>query len=211
MISGEVIKYTGRNGGSFDLLRLVNDIPYKDVLRNIHTVYKSLSYSGFLTTLSVLGAGAMEVLPGLLVQVTDKEITEFDTMELSKHYGSKFVQHIANSYNFIDVLNGMGVYFSSAIVQMLLNQTRLFVETTVDAIDSKQNTFVTTEMVLYKMFSFTVKNYKNYSYEFLEKKKDDIQLSVTKYFQSLNPKPSDENANKRSCNVCGGYYFLSKI
>ncbi|KAI8123444.1 hypothetical protein CVS40_5846 [Lucilia cuprina] len=208
LLSGEVIKYAGQNAGNFDLMRLVNDIPYKDVLCNIHTIYTNLTKTGFLATLSVLGAGIMEVIPGLFVQVANKEITELNFLELTNHYGSKFVQHIANSNNLIDILNGMGVYFSASVVQFLLNQTRSFIETTVDEIDAQQNTFLTTEMILYKMFSFLVKNYKNYTYEFLDTKRDDIILGVAKYFKSLNPKPIDENLNKYNCGICGGYYYV---
>ncbi|XP_037826805.1 uncharacterized protein LOC119614767 [Lucilia sericata] len=211
LLSGEVIKHVGQNAGNFDLMRLVNDIPYKDVLYNIHTIYTNLTKSGFLATLSVLGAGIMEVIPGLLVHVVNKEITELNFLELTKHYGSKFVQHIANSNNLIDILNGMGVYFSATVVQFLLNQTRSFIETTVEEIDVQQNTFLTTEMILYKMFSFLIKNYKNYTYEFLDTKRDDILLGVAKYFESLNPKPIDENLNKYNCGICGGYYYVVDI
>ncbi|XP_065361813.1 uncharacterized protein LOC135955390 [Calliphora vicina] len=211
LLSGEVIKQAGQNAGNFDLLRLVNDIPYKEVLCNIHKIYTNLTQSGFLATLSVLGAGTMEVVPGLLVQVVNKEISEFNLAELSKHYGLKFVQHISNSNNLLDVLNGMGVYFSATVVQFLLNQTRSFIETTVDAIDSQQSTFITTEMILYKMFSYTIKNYKNHTYEFLDMKRNDIMLGVTNFFKSLNPKPTTENANKYNCGICGGYYYLVDI
>ncbi|KAM7355381.1 uncharacterized protein ACRADG_001460 isoform 2-T2 [Cochliomyia hominivorax] len=211
LVSGEVIKRAGQNAGSFDLLRLINDIPYKDILCNLHTIYTNLTPTGFLSTIAVLGAGVLEVIPGLRLHVVDKEIIEFDLIELTKYYGTKFVQHIGNSNNFIDVLNGMGVYFSATVVQFLLNQTRSFIETTVEAIDSQQNCFITTEMVLYKIFSFSIKNYKNYTYEFLDKKRDDIILGVTKYFKSLNPiSIDDENVMKYNCDLCGGYYNLIK-
>lgn len=190
---------------------MINDIPYKDILYNLHTIYTNLTTSGFLATLSCLGAVTLEVIPGLSVKVLNKEITEFDLFELTKHYGLKFVQHIANAHNLIDILNGMGLYLSTTVVQFLLNQTKSFIETTVDMIDAQQNTFVTTEMVLYKMFLFTLKEYKNYTYEFLDMKRDDIILGVTNYFKSLNPKPIDENAKRNNCDICGGYYYLVDI
>lgn len=204
------MKYVGQDAGNFDLLRLVNDIPYKNVLCNIHTVYTNLKQTGFLSSVSILGAGAMEVVPGLLVKVDNKEITEYNLIELSKHYGSKFVKHIVNSQNLIDILNSMGMYFSATAVQFLLNQTRTFIDTTVDAIDSQQNTFVTTEMILYKIFAYVIKHYKNYTYEFLDMKRDDILSGVTQFFKSLNPNATN-NSKKYNCNICGGFYNLVNI
>lgn len=208
MLSQEVVKYAYHNAGNIDLLRLINDIPYKDVLCNIHTIYNNLTKTGFLTTLSTISVGALEILPGVTVNVDDKEITELNFTELTKYYGVKFVKHISNSQNLIDVLNGMGVYFSTTIVQFLLNQTRSFIETSAAVIDSQQNTFITTEMVLYKMFSFTLKNYKNLDYDFLDKKRDEMLLGVANYFLSLNPVNDDDNVH--SCNICGGHFYLQK-
>lgn len=147
-------------------------------------------------------------MPGITVNVDNKEITELNFTELTKYYGSIFVKHISNSQNLIDVLNGMGVYFSTTVVQFLLNQTRLFIETSAAVINSQQNTFITTEMVLYKMFSYTLKNYKNYTYDFLERKSDEMLLGVANNFLSLNPINDEDNVH--NCNICGGYFYLQK-
>ncbi|XP_061389584.1 uncharacterized protein LOC133324760 [Musca vetustissima] len=219
LVAEEAIRFTTQNGNKFDLLRLVNDIPYKDILRTMHTICENLTPTGFLTTISAIGTVVLEMSPGLAVEVTNKEITQLNFIELAKVYGSKFVKHIANSNNLIDVLNGMGIYFSEAVIQLIFNQTRLFVNTCVDVIDEQQNTFLTTEMILFKMFTFAVKNYTNLSYEYLDNKRDELIQGVAEYFQSLNPIPplsssssSDtESGSKRNCDVCGGYYYLVEL
>lgn len=99
-------------------------------------------------------------------------------------------------------------------MQLLLNQARQFIDTCADVIDKEQNTFLSTEMILFKMFSFAVKNYKDLSFEYLNKKRDELIQGVTKYFQSFNPKPNQldiDNGAKRSCEVCGGYYYIIEI
>ncbi|XP_073840146.1 uncharacterized protein [Musca autumnalis] len=217
LVAEEAIRFTIQNGDKSDLLRLVNDIPYSDIFRTMHTVCKNLTSTGFLTTISAIGTMVLDMAPGLTVEITNKEITQLNFIELMKFYGSKFVKHIANSNNLIDVLNGMAIYLSEAVIQLIFKQTRLFVDTYVDAIDEQQNTFLTTEMILYKMFSFAVKNYSDLSFEFLDNKRDELIQGVAQYFQSLNPKPpissasESESGFKRSCDVCGGYYYLVQI
>lgn len=209
MIASNAASLAAGNG---DLLRLVNDIPYRDVLLSIYSTCNNLSYSGFLTAVASLGAIAMEIAPGIALQITNKEIVQVDFLELKKHFGSKFVKHIANSFNLIDILNVMGLHFSENVVQFILNQTSRFIETTVDDIDEQQNTFVTTEMVLFKMFSYAVNNFNDFTHDYLDAKRDDLIKGVTQYFQSFNPKPSDpDKVAKRSCDVCGGYFYLTRL
>lgn len=213
----EAIRLTMQSGDSFDILRMVNDIPYRDILRSMHTICENLTPTGFLTTISAIGTAVLEMAPGLVVEVTNKEITQLNFIELAKVYGSKFVKHIANANSLMDVLNGMGIYFSEAVTQLIFNQARLFVDTCVDVIDGQQNTFLTTEMIIFKMFSFAVKNYKDLSYEYLDNKRDELIQGVTEYFQSFNPKPHQsslsetESGSKRACDVCCGYYFLVEL
>ncbi|XP_013107001.2 uncharacterized protein LOC106086753 isoform X1 [Stomoxys calcitrans] len=213
LIAGEMVRFAEQSGGSCDLIRLVNDIPYGEVLRTIHTIYRNLKQNGFLTTISAVGMMTLEVGPGLSLQVNDKEITQLDINELTKVFGSKFVKHIGDASNLVDVLNGMGLYFSEAIIQLLFKQTHQFIDVCVDAIEKDQNIFITSEMVLYKMFSFVVKNYKDLSLDYLYGRRDDLIDGVRQYFESLNPNiSSDINNNiEYKCNVCGGYYNLAKI
>ncbi|XP_019893754.1 uncharacterized protein LOC101895154 isoform X2 [Musca domestica] len=217
LVAEEAIRLTMQSGDSFDLLRMVNDIPFRDILRSMHTICENLTPTGFLTTISAIGTAVLEMAPGLVVEVTNKEITQLNFIELAKVYGSKFVKHIANANSLMDVLNGMGIYFSEAVTQLIFNQARLFVDTCVDVIDEQQNTFLTTEMIIFKMFSFAVKNYKDLSYEYLDNKRDELIQGVTEYFQSFNPKPHQsslsetESGSKRACDVCCGYYFLVEL
>lgn len=53
------------NDGSYDLLRLANDIPDTDVLLNIYSKYKNFTYTGFLTTVASLVVLAMDFAPGI--------------------------------------------------------------------------------------------------------------------------------------------------
>ncbi|XP_075164256.1 uncharacterized protein LOC142236863 isoform X2 [Haematobia irritans] len=214
LVASEVARFTEQSGGNAELMRLLNDIPYGDVLRNMHSLYDNLRQTGFLTSLSTVGAIALEMIPGLKVQIMDSKITQLDFGGLTKLFGIKFVHHIANKSSLIDVLNGMGHYFTEDIVQLLLDQTRHFIDNFVDEIDKQQNVFITTEMILFQMFSFVVKNYKDITFEYIDKNRDNLIECIRKYFEAFNPNHNSlDNGNytEYSCNICGGYYNLSEI
>lgn len=125
-----------------------------------------------------------------------------DFLELKKRFGSKFVKPIANSINVIDIVNAIGLCLSKIVVQFILNQTRHFIEAVAGDIDEQQNTFVSTELILFKIFSYAVKNYNDFTYHHLYKQKDDLMKGVAQYFKSFNPKPSHPEKNaKRSCRL----------
>lgn len=196
--------------GSNDLLRLANDIAHGDVLGGVQQVCKNLGSAGFLATSSALGI-ALEVVPGIAVRAGEDTITRLDTDQLSQWSGQKFVEHIGSRQNLIDILNTMGRYCPVSVVKLLLDQARQFIENGMDSVCEEQNIFLTTEWIVFKIFSHVVTKYSDITYEYLGNKRGDLMQGVTEYFHAFNSTPSRSNESRRNCDVCGSYYYTSSL
>lgn len=205
-ISQESIKlHNGQTGGKFDIVRIINDIPYKEALLSLHQIHSHLSNGS-----TVVGAmAAADVLPQF-VRLNAGGQFRVDIDQLTRQLGGKFVQHIGNLGSFSDVLSGLLRYFSDQASQLLLQLTRNFIEEHVDSIDRSLNTFVSTELVLYRMLNHCIKNYESCAVEFLERRRFEIVDMIAKYFQSLLPQPQ-QNCRRHKCPVCHGVYYMCSL
>ncbi|XP_017080516.1 uncharacterized protein LOC108114207 [Drosophila eugracilis] len=198
-ISQETIKLHNETG-QFDIIRTLNDIPFKEALLNLHSINSHLSKGVSLATTLLpqivsLGSGG-QMLVNLDI--------------LAQKFGAKFVEHIGNVASFTDVLEGMARYFSDQAIQILMQMTRTFVEENVDSIDRTLNTFVSTEAVLFRILMHSVNTFDNFAEDFLQTRREEILLMVSKYFRSLEP-ISENNCRKYKCSVCKGAYYISSI
>ncbi|XP_016985231.1 uncharacterized protein LOC108048830 isoform X2 [Drosophila rhopaloa] len=197
-ISQESVKLHSESG-QFDIVRTLNEIPFKEALLSLHTINSHLSQglavaTTLLPQIVSLGSGGQ-----MLVNL---EI-------LAEKFGGKFVQHIGNLASFTDVLEAMARYFTDQAVQLLMQMTRSFVDQNVDSIDRTLNTFVSTETVLYRILMHCVTTFDNFGEDFLLSRRENILLVVSKYFRSLEP--IGENCRKYKCSVCKGVYYISSI
>ncbi|XP_034481897.1 uncharacterized protein LOC117787464 isoform X2 [Drosophila innubila] len=176
----------------FDIVRTLNDIPYKEAL------------------LSALAANLTEVGTSLLpnlISLSDDGQMRLNVELLAKQFGSKFVQHISNWSNLMDVLLALAEYFTEQTVQLLMQLTRSFLEQNVDGIECALNTFLSTETILYRILMECVRNYKDFTVEFLEQRREEILAIVSTYFQALEPN-NTKSSRKFKCKDCHGYYYL---
>ncbi|KAH8302843.1 hypothetical protein KR044_011081, partial [Drosophila immigrans] len=180
----------------FDFVRTLNDIPYKEVL---------LSALGAYNNLSELGA---VLLPHLITSNEAGE-TRLNAEFLAKQFGPKFVQHISNWNNLLDVLLALGRYFTEQTVQLLMQLTRSFLEQNVDGIECALKTFLSTEAVLYRILMECLRNYKDFTLELLEQSREQILSGVATYFESLEPN-STQNCRRIKCKDCAGFYYLKE-
>lgn len=206
-ISQESSKLHSETKFKFDIVRTLNDIPIKEALLSMHKIHSHLAQGA-----TVLGAvGAAGLLPSFVTPGIGGEV-RLDVTELANQFGLKFVQQIGNLASFMDVLDGMTRYFNEQAVQLLMHLTRKFVEQNVDSIDRTLNTFVSTELVLYRMLMHCVNNYENCAIEFLEKQRQDILDVISNYFESLQPAPiNGKSSRKLKCNLCEGVYYISTL
>ncbi|KAL7732041.1 hypothetical protein ACLKA6_015804 [Drosophila palustris] len=176
----------------FDIVRTLNDIPYKEAL------------------LSALAANLTEVgttlLPNLISLNADGQM-RLNVELLAKQFGPKFVQHIGNWSNLMDVLLALAEYFTERTVQLLMQITRSFLEQNVDGIECALNTFLSTETVLYRILMECLRNYKEFTAEFLEQRREEILAMASTYFQTLEPN-NTESSRRFKCEECHGYYYL---
>ncbi|XP_062130844.1 uncharacterized protein LOC133841981 [Drosophila sulfurigaster albostrigata] len=180
----------------FDFVRTLNDIPYKEVLLSALGAYKNLSD---------LGAA---LLPHLISSNEAGE-TQLNVEFLAKQFGPKFVQHISNWNNLLDVLLALGRYFSEQTVQLLMQLTRTFLEQNVDGIECTLKTFLSTEAVLYRILMECLRNYKDFTLELLDQSREPILAGVATYFESLQPN-NTENCRRIKCKDCPGFYHLKE-
>ncbi|KAH8395613.1 hypothetical protein KR222_003304, partial [Zaprionus bogoriensis] len=207
-ISQETAKlHSSDPGGKFDILRTLNDIPFKEALLSLHTIHSHLAGGA-----SVLGAvSAVGLLPSY-VSIGDGGQMRLDLEQLATQFGCKFVQHISNFGNFVDVVDGMSRYYSEKTMQLIMETTRKFVEQRVDFIDRSLNTFVSTELVLYRILMHCVNNYQNCADDMLEGCRQQIFDVLSKYFESLQPRPTGgADCQKRKCATCQGTYYISEL
>eukprot|EP00099_Drosophila_melanogaster_P029445 NP_788521.2 uncharacterized protein Dmel_CG7730 [Drosophila melanogaster] len=198
-ISQETVKLHNESG-QFDIVRTLNEIPFKEVLLSLHNMNSHLSQG--LTVATTL-------LPQILSYgIGGQMVINMDM--LAQKFGGKFVEHIGNLASFTDVLEAMARYFSDQAVQLLMQMTRTFVEENVDYIDRSLNTFVSTEAVLYRILMHCVKTFDDFGEDFLQRQREDILMVVSKYFRSLEP-VGEQNCRKYKCNVCKGAYYISSI
>jgi len=129
---------------------------------------------------------------------------------LTKEFGLKFVQHISNWNNLMDVLLALAEYLSEQMVHILMQITRSFLEQNVDGIECALNTFLSTETVLYRILMECIRNYKDLTAEFLEQHRDEILSIVSNYFQTLQPN-NTESSRKVKCADCHGFYYLKDL
>ncbi|XP_034490298.1 uncharacterized protein LOC117793946 [Drosophila innubila] len=198
---------TGAKKFKFDIVRTLNDIPIKETLLSLHKIHSHLAQGA-----TFLGAvGAAGLLPSFIIPGAGGEM-RLNVSELSTQFGLKFVQQIGNLASFMDVLDGMTRYLSDQATQLLLQLTRTFVEQNVDGIDRKLNTFVSTELVLYRILMHCITNYEHCTIDFLEQRRQDILDIVSKYFESLQPAPIKlKNCRKLKCSTCKGVYYISTL
>ncbi|EDW94760.2 uncharacterized protein LOC6534370 [Drosophila yakuba] len=198
-ISQETVKLHNE-AGQFDIVRTLNEIPFKEALLSLHNINSHLSQG--LTVATTL-------LPQILsLSSGGQMLINMDV--LAQKFGRKFVEHIGNLASLTDVLEAMARYFSDQAVQLLMQMTRTFVEENVDSIDRSLNTFVSTEAVLYRILMHCVKTFDDFGEDLLQRRREDILMVVSKYFRSLEP-VSEKNCRKYKCNVCKGAYYISSI
>lgn len=198
---------TGAKKFKFDIVRTLNDIPIKEALLSMHKIHSHLAQGA-----TVLGAvGAAGLLPSFIIPGVGGEM-RLNVSELTTQFGIKFVQQIGNLASFMDVLDGMTKYFSEQAAQLLMQLTRTFVEQNVESIDRTLNTFVSTELVLYRMLMHCINNYENCAVDFLEQRRQDILDIISKYFESLQPAPiNSKSSRKLKCVTCKGVYYISSL
>ncbi|XP_064536320.1 uncharacterized protein LOC135426916 [Drosophila montana] len=196
-----------KTGAKYDIVRIINDIPYKEALLSLHKIHTHLAQGA-----TVLGAAAAAgVLPSF-VNLSAGGQLRLDMQQLASQLGVKFVQQIGHLGSFTDVLDGLTRYFSEQAVQLLLQLTRTFVEHQVENIDRTLNTFVSTELVLYRMLMHCINSYENCAVDFLEQRRYEILDVIGKYFQSLQPEPaSAQNCRRRKCPKCHGVYYMCPL
>ncbi|EDV92036.1 uncharacterized protein LOC6565663 [Drosophila grimshawi] len=194
-----------------DIVRLINDIPYKEVLLNLHKIHSHLA-AGATVALVLDAVGAAGVQLPTFVRLAAGGGLSLDLPALASQLGCKFVGQIGSLTSFMDVLDGMSRYFSEQAMQLLLQLTRTFVEQSVDGIDRTLNTFVSTELVLYRMLMHCINNYENCAVDFLEQHRHDILAVIGKYFKSLQPQPEPEQkCIRRKCPACHGVFYMSRL
>jgi len=198
-ISQESVKLHNESG-QFDIVRTLNEIPFKEVLLSLHNINSNLSQG--LTVATTL-------LPQILSLGSGGKVLVNLEM-LAQKFGGKFAQHIGNLSSFTDVLEAMARYFTDQAVQLLMQMTRTFVEENVDSIDRTLNTFVSTEAVLFRILMHCVNTFDNFAEDFLRSRREDILLVVSKYFRSLET-VGEKNCRKYKCSVCKGAYYISSI
>ncbi|XP_062139740.1 uncharacterized protein LOC133848262 [Drosophila sulfurigaster albostrigata] len=210
-ISQESSKLQG-GGKKFklDIVRTLNDIPVKEALLGLHKLHSHLAQGA--TVLTAVGAAAAGLLPSFVVTTEDGEM-RLDVEQLAAQFGLKFVRQIGNLGSFMDVLDATSRYYSEQATQFLLRLTRTFMEQQVDGIDRRLNTFVSTELVLYRILMHCIKNYQQHAADFLERRRQHILDVVSNYFESLQPDPETEQSQSRrhNCNVCQGIYYVSTL
>ncbi|XP_043650143.1 uncharacterized protein LOC122618076 [Drosophila teissieri] len=195
-ISQETVKLHNESG-QFDIVRTLNEIPFKEALLSLHNINSHLSQG--LTVATTL-------LPQILsLSSGGQMLINMDV--LAQKFGRKIVEHICNLASLTDVLEAMARYFSDQAVQLLMQMTRTFVEENVDSIDRSLNTFVSTEAVLFRILMHCVKTFDDFGEDFLQRRREDILMVVSKYFRSLEP-VSENNCRKYTCNVCKGAYYI---
>ncbi|KAH8286233.1 hypothetical protein KR054_005059 [Drosophila jambulina] len=197
-ISQESSKLHSSQGGKFDIVRTLNDIPFKETLLSLHNLNSNLSQ----------GVAAVTTLLPQIISLGSGG--QLDLEALAQHFGRKFVQHIGNVSSLTDVLEAMARYFSDKAVQLLMQMTRTFLENNVDSIDRTLNTFISTETVLYRILMHSVNKFDNFAEDFLHSRREEILSMVSKYFKSLES-INTENCRKYKCAVCKGAYYISRI
>ncbi|XP_016999936.2 uncharacterized protein [Drosophila takahashii] len=198
-ISQESVKLHSESG-QFDIVRTLNEIPFKEALLSLHNINSHLGQGLHVAT---------TLLPQIVSVGTGGQILVNLEM-LAQRFGGKFAQHIGNLSSFTDVLEAMARYFTDQAVQLLMQMTRTFVEENVDSIDRTLNTFVSTEAVLFRILMHCVNTFDNFGEDFLQSRREDILRMVSKYFRSLEP-IGEKNCRKYKCNVCKGAYYISSI
>lgn len=194
-------------GQKFDIVRTLNDIPLKETLLSLHTLHAHVLQGASV----VRAANAGGLLPSFLTFGAGGEM-RLDPEKLATQFGGKFVEHISNFGSFVDVVDGMTKYYTEKAGQKLMEMTRSFVDQSVDNIDRKLNTFVSTELVLYRVLMHCVETYQNCTEDMLESSRQQILGVVGKYFESLQPQPGEEqNSQKRKCAICQGTYYISDL
>lgn len=207
-ISQESAKLHSKHiGQKFDIVRTLNDIPLKETLLSLHTLHAHLVQGASV----VRAANAAGMLPSFLTFGAGGEM-RLDPEKLATQFGGKFVEHISNFGSFVDVVDGMTKYYSDKAGQKLMEMTRNFVEQSIDSIDRNLNTFVSTELVLYRVLMHCVEKYQNCTEDVLESSRQQVLGVVGKYFESLQPQPGEEQSSqKRKCAICHGTYYISDL
>ncbi|KAH8288271.1 hypothetical protein KR044_013071, partial [Drosophila immigrans] len=197
-----------------DIVRTLNDIPVKESLLALHKLHSHLAQGATWLTAAGAAAGAIGLLPSFVVATTGGEL-RLDVRQLAEQFGLKFVQQIGNLASLMDVLEASSRYYSKQAVEFLLRLTRSFVEQQVEGIDRQLNTFVSTELVLYRILMHCINNYEHHAVDFLERRRQHILDVVGNYFESLQPDPevdAEHGASIRhKCNVCQGVYYVSTL
>ncbi|KAH8384394.1 uncharacterized protein LOC110190372 [Drosophila serrata] len=197
-IAQESTKLHSRQGGKFDIVRTLNDIPFKETLLSLHNLNSHLNQ----------GVAAVTTLLPQIISLGSGGQLDLDA--LAQQFGRKFVQHIGNVSSLKDVVEAMARYFSDKAVQLLMQMTRTFLENNVDSIDRTLNTFISTETVLYRILMHSVNTFDTFSEDFLNSRQEEILSMVSKYFRSLES-VNNSNCRKYKCAVCKGAYYISRI
>ncbi|TDG38600.1 hypothetical protein AWZ03_014979 [Drosophila navojoa] len=197
--------HSNQTDGKFDIVRIINDIPYKEALLSLHKVHSHLSNGSTASSVK----SAVGVLPQFVRHKVGGQL-RVNIDQLASQLGVKFVQQIGNLASFTDVLDGLLRYYSDQAAQLLLQLTRNFIEQQADSIDRNLNTFVSTELVLYRILNHCIKNYESCAVDFLERRRFEIIDVISKYFQSLLPQP-EHNSRRRKCATCHGVYYMCSL
>ncbi|XP_030560885.1 uncharacterized protein LOC115762701 [Drosophila novamexicana] len=187
-------------GQKFDMVRTLNDIPFKEALLGMHKIHKHLSE----------GAATLAALSATLISQDPDGQVHINVDALTKRFGEKFVQHIGHVGSLLDVLDALAKYFGEQSMQLLLQLVRKFLEEYLDGIERSLNTFLSTESVLYRILMQCINNYENFTFEFLVEHRDEILTIVSKYFEAMQP--IDAQSSRRiKCDDCQGVYYTCDI
>ncbi|XP_017871909.1 PREDICTED: uncharacterized protein LOC108619691 [Drosophila arizonae] len=197
--------HSNQTDGKFDIVRIMNDIPYKEALLSLHKVHSHLSSGSAVSSVK----SAVGDLPQFVRHKVGGQL-RVNIDQLASQLGVKFVQQIGNLASFNDVLDGLLRYYSNQAAQLLMQLTRNFIEQQADSIDRNLNTFVSTELVLYRILNHCVQNYESCAVDFLERRRFEIIDVISKYFQSLLPQP-EHNSRRRKCATCHGVYYMCSL
>lgn len=166
----------------------------------MHNTYKHLG-DGATTLASIAGS--------LINRDADGQL-HLNLVSLRKSCGPKFVEHIGHKSSLLDVLDALAKYFDGQSMQLLLQLARKFLDDNLDGIERGLNTFLSTELVLYRILMQCIDNYENLTLDFLLERKDEILSILTKYFESLRPK-DEQSSTRMKCDSCQGVYYTCNV
>uniref|UniRef100_A0A1I8Q4C6 DUF4781 domain-containing protein n=1 Tax=Stomoxys calcitrans TaxID=35570 RepID=A0A1I8Q4C6_STOCA len=121
-----------------------------------------------------------------------------------------FLQNIVDGESFEAVILSMAQHLSEQTFKFLLDLAQLFINDMLDDIVRVLGFIIPTESVLYRILEFVSSNYKDFSYNFIVEKGDEILVHIKNYFSSLNANCTNKNKLVQ-CTECEGHYFVCAL